>query len=86
MIPPLVKEAIDRHVSEGCLCGPFTQYVLLNDLAGAVGQADEKSYAALREIVRYVWNEIPANAWGSATKVDAWRAKIAREREAVSDE
>ncbi len=74
MIPPLVKDAIDRYVEHRHTPGRFVRRVLCNDLTGAVLHADEDSLAALLEIVRYAFNKIPYSYWGSAEKVAAWLA------------
>ena len=75
MIPPLIKKAIDAHVLRGQECGNFTTCVLENDLAGAIGYADENSLASIRYIVLYCWNHIPSPCWGSKKKVKEWREK-----------
>lgn len=71
MIPQATKDSLDRYVNEGIMPGSFLRAVLTNDLASAVFQADSKNLAALKDIMLYVYNEIPAHAWGStATVVD----------------
>ena len=54
--------------------GSFLCAVLENDLRKAVQSADPVSYGALRAIVEWCWNELPADAWGSPEKMDAWAA------------
>ena len=75
MIPSAIKEAIDQHVLTGQICGSFTTAVLENDLRGAVGHADETSFAHLHDIVSYCYNKIPGNCWGSKERVKEWREK-----------
>jgi len=65
MIPAHTKAALDRYVNHKILPGGFLMKVLSNDLFGAVGQADSENAAALPDIVRYIYNQLPANAWGS---------------------
>jgi hypothetical protein len=65
MIPAHTKAALDRYVEHKILPGGFLMKVLSNDLFGAVGQADSENAAALPDIVRYIYNQLPANAWGS---------------------
>lgn len=72
-IPPLVFNAIQRHVEFGANVGGFTTACLENDLREAVGRADVYSLAALNVIVQLLYNEIPSPAWGSPEKVRAWR-------------
>ena len=72
MIPAHTKAALDRYVNDRLLPGGFLTAVLSNDLFGAVGSADSENLAALPEIVRYVYNELPANSWGSKDKIWRW--------------
>ncbi len=69
MIPAHTKAALDRYVNQKYLPGGFLMAVLSNDLFGAVGRADSENLAALPDIVKYVYNHMPANSWGSVDKV-----------------
>jgi hypothetical protein len=71
-IPTRTIDAINGYVNEGRSVGGFLWAVLSNDLQGAVGRADLENLDALVAIVRYVYNEIPADAWGSEEKVKQW--------------
>jgi hypothetical protein len=75
MIPPLIKEAIDKHVREGKPCGHFVTAVLENNLVEAIVHADETNLDNIYDIVRYCYNHIPSPCWGSVEKVQAWREK-----------
>lgn len=57
--------------------GHFLTAVLSNDLCEAVARADEESMAALRQIVLFVYNNLPGMCWGSKEKVAAWAKEIA---------
>jgi hypothetical protein len=57
--------------------GHFLTAVLSNDLCEAVARADEESMAALRQIVMFVYNNLPGICWGSQEKVAAWAKAIA---------
>jgi hypothetical protein len=46
--------------------------VLSNDLANAIGKADEFNFPALRSIVRWVYWKCPYIAWGTPEKYAAW--------------
>lgn len=72
IIPPAIRDAIDRWVRDSIPGGHFTMAVLANDLHEAVARADENSLHALHSIVAYVYNEIPSAAWGSPEKLRAW--------------
>jgi len=79
-IPDRIKEAVNRYYNDGILPGSFLQAVLTNDLFGAVRHADPYSYAALREIISYVYNELPSKCHGSRKNVLAWSDEKRAER------
>lgn len=72
LLPLAVKEALDRYVADHSGAGHFVMAVLRNDLTDAVCRADSESLRGLRDIVHYVYNELPKDCWGSKEKVDAW--------------
>ena len=72
MIPAHTKAALDRYVNDRILPGGFLIAVLSNDLVGAVGKADKENLAALPEIVRYIYNEIPSSSWGTRDIIWKW--------------
>lgn len=72
MIPAHTKAALDRYVNDRILPGGFLTAVLSNDLFGAVGYADSQNLAALSDIVRYVYNELPSGCWGSKEAIWKW--------------
>jgi hypothetical protein len=43
--------------------------VLENNLFSAVNRADRDNLAALPEIVKYIYNEVPSGAWGNSKSV-----------------
>jgi len=61
-----------RYVDDRCPTGDFLYAVLSNDLFEAMGRADENNRAALFDICKYIWNELPSICWGSPEKVRAW--------------
>jgi hypothetical protein len=72
-IPPYIKENLDAYASPtrqpigGCL-----QAILENDLRGAFSRADDTVQACMFGIVNYIYNELPANCWGSPERVTKW--------------
>ncbi len=72
MIPEYTKEAIDRWVAKGIRPGSFVQAVLSNDLMGAYAAADDTNREHMFDIVRYVYNEIPAECQGSKERFRDW--------------
>jgi hypothetical protein len=74
-IPPAVLQALKYHIERKLpyhVLGGFVQAVLANDLREAVGRADSTSLLALLPIVRFLWNEAPADCWGSLEKAKGW--------------
>jgi len=78
-IPDYTKEAIDRYVKDGIPVGGFLTAFLSNDLMGALGRADINNRFALFAIADYVYNEIPANCWGSVEIMQSWMEMKAAE-------
>jgi hypothetical protein len=67
-----MKAALDRYVNERIVPGDFLFAVLSNDLFNAIERApraDRVSIAAMREIVEYIYNELPSNSWGDRKTV-----------------
>ena len=77
-IPPLVRAALDRYATEHSPAGGFVMDVLRDDLHGALVRADAESLAEIRNIVVYVYNELPGDCWGSPERVKAWLEKKPR--------
>ena len=70
--PIHILDSINRFVEYGLEPGSFVKAVLSNDLAGAFNAADTDAEAGIRDILKYVRWEIPAESWGSPAKVEAW--------------
>ena len=70
--PIHILDSINRYVEHRLSPGGFVTAVLSNDLTGAFNQADTDSEAGIRDILKYVRWEIPAESWGSPAKVEAW--------------
>ena len=71
-LPPRIFEGIKDYVLNRHEKGSFIMAVLRNDLKGAIGQADDRSLLALRDIVRFVYNETPYDCQGSPEAVKEW--------------
>lgn len=74
-VPTRTVDSLDLYVKHGCEPGGFLYAVLSNNLSEAVGRADAGNLAALADIVKFVYNELPSEAWGSQNKVNAWLKK-----------
>lgn len=80
-IPDRTLKTLEKYVKDGIPTGDFLFAVLTNNLTNAVLRADEGNLAAIREIMLYVYNEVPSEAWGTEEKVKAWLKKKAKEME-----
>lgn len=78
-IPPRILAGLNRYWNEHVATGHFLRGALENDLREAVLRADANSLAALRDIVLFIYNELPSECHGSKEKVAAW-IKIGDER------
>ncbi len=71
-IPPRVLSALYRYVEERHPTGDFLAAVLSNDLFQAVGRADDDSFRELRNLIRFIYNEVPHVCHGSLAKWHTW--------------
>ena len=58
-LPPHLQGGVKRYVEQGIQPGGFLTAVIENNLQLAVGHADPVSLAALRDITRFFYNELP---------------------------
>ena len=72
MIRRDILDAMDIWGRQHIPRGDFLMAVFSNDLMEAATRADQDNLAALAEICRYVFNELPAGCHGSSDKVDSW--------------
>lgn len=69
-VPAAVQVALQRYFERGLDPGGFVRAVLENDLVQAVLRHDGET--DLVELVRWLWQAAPSDAWGSPAQVDAW--------------
>ncbi len=82
MIPRETLETLERYVTHGIAPGDFLQAVLSNDLREAFGRADFYNASALKQIVRFCYNVLPGDCWGSRRQVSEWLQQHQDRREA----
>jgi hypothetical protein len=83
-VPDRTIRSINRYVTDGMIPGDFLTAVLENKLVEAFSRADLENLNALEDIVRYVYNEIPMDCWGSEEEVKQW-VKAHEEKRSGSD-
>lgn len=76
-IPEHTQGALLRYLENRFQPGGFLTAVLSNDLVGAVARADSINIKHLKEIVQFVYSEMPSESWGSESRVAAWLAQRA---------
>ena len=81
-IPSSTLESLDQYVLNGVDTGSFVQSVLSNDLFGAFARADKFNLAAMREIIAFVYNELPSTCYGSPEHYSEWIKRKREERKA----
>ena len=71
-LPEATKATIDNYVDNRWEPGRFVTAVMANNLIEAFSWADENNTICMRDIVSYVYNEVPMGCRGSYEKVEAW--------------
>ena len=71
-IPSDLIKSLTYYVEHHSETGGFLRAVLENDLTEAIGRADLDNLLILKDIVGYIFNELPMSCWGSKEKVKAW--------------
>lgn len=83
LCPHDIRQCIQDYVTKGWEPGSFVQYVLANNLTGAWCCADDNNRYYLPHIVAWMYQHIPAQAWGSAERVGQWLASIAKQKDDI---
>lgn len=65
LCPDLVQQAFLAYINDGVPPGDFVRACLENNLVEAFKRADDTNREALPHIVAWLYNEMPASAWGS---------------------
>lgn len=71
-IPPITMYSLKAYIQYGQPTGSFLEAVLSNDLKNAVGNADDENQDTLVELVKYLYNEVRSDCWGSKEKYENW--------------
>ena len=71
-VSDIIIESLERYLNAGIIPGSFLTAALENNLREAFGCADEENTANMRNIVAYLYNHVPAGAWGSREAVASW--------------
>ena len=71
-IPERMRGPIIRWVIYRIPPGHFLSAVLKNDLHEAVSRADDENVAILHNWIRFLYNYVPAECWGSPDTFYRW--------------
>ena len=67
--PPFVKDSLERYWEQRVPTGGFLRAVLENKLFEAFGRADLDDQRDMFHIVKWIWNNLPTNIYGSPENV-----------------
>ena len=67
-----IEESLRLYVEHRIKPGGFLQAVLSNDLFDSVARSDFENSQRLPEIIRYIYNSLPTECWGSKETVNNW--------------
>ena len=73
-IPIHTLQVLYRYIDCKLQPGTFLVNVLSNDLKGAFDYADIHNEKVMKEIVKFVYFELPPESWGNEDRVNAWIA------------
>jgi hypothetical protein len=74
-LPSYMQDGIRQYLEEGVIPGKFLRNILMNNLVQSFGHADQHNKVAMEEWVNFLFNYLPANAWGSEEVVNRWSAE-----------
>jgi len=69
LIPEQCQSALTRYINYGITPGQFLISVLSNDLFKAYENGDDDHINALPQLVKFIYNKLPSNSWGSLDKI-----------------
>lgn len=70
--PNNLGPSLHRYIEGHVRLGGFLNAIVENDLLAACLRADETNRKIIHEIVLWLYNEAPAECWGSPEKVKFW--------------
>lgn len=71
--PENFRGAVARYLRAAVPPGGFLTAVLQNDLRETFNRGDDTSIFFLKELMVFLYNDVPYKAWGSPTRVERWR-------------
>lgn len=71
-LPGYMHPGLARYVLDHTPPGEFLQAIIYNDLGAALRHADDTNKELLHNYVKFFYNEMPAECWGSLEAYKAW--------------
>jgi len=71
-IPERMRDSITRYIEDKIAPGDFLSAVIMNNLAEAIGRADDENIRNLPAYVNFFYNHAPSQCWGSPEKMATW--------------
>ena len=71
-IPVRMMDGLERYIEHHVPPGDFLSAVLKNDLRSAVDRADDENLNNLPAYIGFLYNQAPAQCWGSPRACNAW--------------
>ena len=72
----LMAGGVKHYIEEGIQPGHFLTAIICNDLKEAVGRGDTLNQSLLVDWVKFFYNEIQGDAWGSPEKMQNWMGQF----------
>ncbi len=71
-VPGWIFHELKAYVLGGQQTGSFLEAVISNDLKDSIAHADDAGVAALKPLVRMLYNDCPGQCWGSREQYVRW--------------
>jgi hypothetical protein len=71
-VPEGLIDGLVLYVVHGLVPGSFLLAVLDNDLMEAFSRADARSTVHMKNLVMFIYNDMPRGSWGSRAAVLEW--------------
>lgn len=71
-LPATLRDGMQRYLEQRIRPGDFLTAVLANDLREAVRRADWLHRDLLPLVTEWIWNNVPPEACGTWSNVEAW--------------
>lgn len=71
-VPAHLRDGLELYLVDRLAPSHFLHCVLTNDLFGTFSYGDDDAIDGLRQLVMFIYNDVPVGCWGTRTKVEQW--------------